>query len=160
MDSLQTKVQKGLNNMQRGIEEGKNKIQSSQEILALREEVNQLEESRTYFIFELGEMTYKKIRDNEISEEDFKTLGLEVSILDRKIFNLLKAIDEKSKREEDLLCMCGAKLTHNDRFCKECGKKVDVFTSSDSNETLLCKNCETENTSDNNYCNCCGKKIQ
>lgn len=160
MDNFGAKVQKGLSNVQKGIEEGKNKIQTSQELLGLKEEVAQVEEKRSSFIFDLGELTYKKIRDGEIEGEDLNSIGIEVSSLDKEIFNLLKIIEEKTRKQENLVCECGAGLTVNDKFCKECGSKVEALISSDDKDMIICQHCESKNITSNNYCNCCGIKIK
>lgn len=159
MDNLGSKFQKGFSNVQKGIEDGKNKIQTSQEVLALKEEVRVFEEKRSSIIIDLGELTYKRIRENQIKEEALNNIALEILGLDKEIFSLLQIIEEKSKKEKDLQCECGSELTASDRFCKECGKKVELAVKKQSLHMVICERCQTENTAENNYCNCCGLKI-
>lgn len=159
MDNFQSKIQKGLNNVQKGIEEGKNKFQTSQEIVSLRDELGQFEEKRTSFILELGELAYGQVRNNQIDQELVDSIGNEILGLDKDIFNLLRTIEEKSVKENDSNCECGAVLTPTDKFCKECGKRVELFSTNSDGETIICKRCDMGNLASNKFCNCCGIKI-
>lgn len=159
MDNFQSKIQKGLNNVQKGIEEGKNKLQTSQEIVSLRDEVISFQDKRTSLILELGELTYGQMRDSGMDQDLVNSIGNEILDLDKKIFNLLSTIGEKSAKENDSLCECGATLTLNDKFCKECGKKVELFSAKVDLETIRCNRCDMENLVGNKFCNCCGIKL-
>ena len=159
MENFQSKIQKGLNTVQKGIEGGKNKFQTSQEIIALKDMVEENEEKRTNLILSLGELTYGKIRNNKINDDEVNSLAEDILELDKEIFNLLKIIDEKNIEEHSLICECGNLLTPSDRFCKNCGKKVEQISAKDDEEKTICHRCESEILASSKYCNCCGIKI-
>lgn len=152
MEKIQSKIQKG-------IQEGKSKIQTSQEIMSLKDKVRENQEKRTSLILPLGELTYEKVRNNQLKDEIFNPIAEEILKLDKNIFNLLKTIEEKTKEERYLTCECGNILSTEDKFCKNCGKKVESITSEDDGERILCSRCGTEIPVTSKYCSCCGIKI-
>lgn len=160
MDNLGSKIQQGLTNVQKGIEDGKSKFQTSQEVSSLREEVRELESKRTSLILDLGELAYTTMRTSNTNEELAESIMVELLEIDKGIFNLLHTIEEKSFKESEGVCQCGSPLTPNDKFCKSCGSKVEVFEKNLNVETIVCHNCNTENVATNNFCNCCGVKIK
>ena len=160
MDNLGSKIQKGLSNVQKGIEDGKTKFQTSQEIVNLRYELKEFDEKRTSLILDMGELTYGQIRTGEANEELVKSISEDIFEIDKNIFNLLETIEEKSAKENASLCQCGGHLSPDDKFCKSCGKKVELFEVDNNVETIICHRCNTETISTNNYCNCCGVKIK
>lgn len=160
MDNLGSKIQKGLSNVQKGIEDGKTKFQTSQEIVNLKDEVKEFEEKRTSLVLDLGELTYGEIRTGLINKELVESISNDIFGIDKNIFNLLKTIDEKSAKENADICQCGAPLSSEDKFCKSCGKKVEILQVDLDIDTLACHRCGTENIVTNSYCNCCGVKIK
>lgn len=160
MDNLGSKIQKGLDNVQKGIEDGKSKFQTSQEVGGLREEVRELEAKRTSLMLDLGELTYTRMRTSNGNEGLVESITGELLQIDKKIFNLLHTIEEKSFKESAGVCQCGNPLTPTDKFCKSCGNKVEVFEKNLNVETIICHKCNTENITTNNFCNCCGVKIK
>jgi len=159
MESLQSKVQKGLSSVQKGIEGGKSKLQVSQEIATLKREVNESEEKRSNLIYSLGELTYENIRTRKNDSERVKNISDEILELDKNIFDLLKVIDRKTKEENGLTCTCGNSLTSDDKFCKECGKKVESELDKKNSEKIICSRCQSEILASSKYCNCCGINI-
>lgn len=159
MENLQSKFQKGLSSVQKGLEEGKNKFQTSQEVINLRNQVEENQEIRTSLILSLGELAYEKIRNNELKDETVDSIGEKILELDKNIFDLLKIIEEKTKEDSSYVCECGTSLTLEDKFCKSCGKKVEIPTTNVDEEKIICNRCKSQISISSKYCNCCGMKL-
>lgn len=159
VEDLQTKVQKGLSSFQKGIENGKSKLRISQELISLKDEVKNLEDLRTSCVLELGELSYMQIRNKNVDEEVVTKTGNKILELDKKIFKLLQEIEERTKKGEETTCECGASVTASDKFCRKCGKKVEIQGNDIVEKTIVCNHCKATIPATYKYCNCCGIKI-
>ncbi|MGI6752158.1 MAG: zinc ribbon domain-containing protein [Anaerovoracaceae bacterium] len=158
MHSVESKLRKGLSNVQKGIGEGKAKFQTSQEVVSLRTSVAEKERERTILILSLGEIVYGMIRKNQLSFEEVGTIPSNIVEVDKEIYRLLNQIGEKTKKGTDLICTCGNVLSIEDKFCKKCGAKADDV-SGEPLDDILCHRCQSEIDSQSKYCNCCGIKL-
>lgn len=149
MEDMKSKIFKGASSV-------KEKFESSQELNELKLEVRELEKKRTNYILELGEAAYANFRRGEEIELLF---GDRIRELDKRMFGLLNIIEQKRRLEAGQVCECGNALTPEDKFCKECGKKVEVFSQLDPNEMIECSTCKTLNPETNKYCNSCGYRL-
>ena len=156
MEKIQSKFFEGASSVQEGLKKGKQKFESSQELNDLKGEVNSLQTKRTAYILEIGEDAYSKVRMDKSLSLPFTE---EVKALDKKIFILLKKIEAMNKIEGNKTCECGKALTNEDRFCKNCGKKVLEEETLDMEDMIACNTCETPNSNTNKYCNCCGHAL-
>ncbi|MBU5292914.1 zinc ribbon domain-containing protein [Anaerosalibacter bizertensis] len=157
MANIRYKFQKGIKKIQDGFSTEKTKFQTSQEILSLEERVSKNEEERLELIISLGEKYYMEYREDKVKNEEISNIGLKIAELDKKIYHDLKTIEEKTKTQ-DLICECGTPLTSKDKFCKNCGKKVEL-QEKENIESIECPNCEEEIPLDSSYCICCGIKL-
>lgn len=160
MSNIQPSLQQGINSIKKGIEMGKTKLKTSQEMMAIREQLNQNQQKRTERMLALGELAYNSIRNGKLVDNTMNSIVDEIIALDKYIFESFKAIDEKIKEERGLVCECGASLLPENKFCMNCGKKVQgSSTENDQEELTICRRCETEIPVSFQYCNCCGGKI-
>ena len=63
-----------------------------------------------------------------------------------------ETIDEEIVEADELECECGAGITVEDNFCRQCGEKVEY--------QLICPNCEIEISADDLFCRKCGQKLK
>ena len=160
MPNIQEKFHRGLSSVQRGIQEGKEKIQTSQEIISLKLNVSKEESKRAKLITSIGEIAYLKIRKGEIDSTEFNHLLEELKEVDKYIYNTLKIIEEKTKQDERAICECGNELGATDKFCIECGKQVGVEEKEEDIDYMMCSNCEESIPSTSNFCSCCGHNLR
>lgn len=159
MSDIQSKFHKGIKSIQRGYEESKEKFQTTQEIINIKDRVSQKEEQRMKLIVSLGEKYYFLYRNGLVEDSEVQKIGAEIQELDKSIFSDLKLIEEKSgNKTQYRKCECGAPLTPEDKFCRSCGKEVEI-QEEESTEMIICTNCEAEIPANSKYCNCCGKKL-
>ncbi|OLS02613.1 zinc ribbon domain-containing protein [Tissierella creatinophila] len=156
MDDMKSKFFKASSSVQEGLKKGKEKFETSQELNELKLEVRDLQQNRTNHIIELGEAAYFKFRMGKETSVPFVE---EIKVLDKKIFDLLKVIEKKTRIESAKTCECGNPLTLKDKFCKECGKRVEVIEKVDIKDMVECSDCKTINLNNNKYCNCCGYRL-
>lgn len=121
----------------------------------LEKEIANYEEQKSQKIFELGLLAYDKIRRGLIEEDLFREICFEIKKLDLEIYNRLVDINEIDGKKDFYVCECGAVLKKEDKFCKECGKKVTSY-----NDTILCDICASKIDADSNFCVCCGSKVE
>lgn len=135
----------------------KEKFESSQELNDLKIRLETLERQRTDLIIRLGEDTYTSYRRSEEIELDKLD---EIVLVDKEIHKALEGIRSIERQIEGKHCECGSELFPEDKFCKECGRKVLEERKTDKEDIRLCPRCETENHVDNNYCISCGNKLK
>lgn len=149
MEDIKSKIFKGASDV-------KEKFETSQELNEFKLKLKELQKKRTNYILELGEAAYSSLRKGEEIKLPFVE---EIQELDKKIFDLLNVIEEKRGLEEGRVCECGNPLTPEDKFCKECGKKVEEVKRVDADDMIECPTCHTLNLNTNNFCNSCGSKL-
>lgn len=160
MENLQGQFQKGLSSVQKGLKEGKDKIQATQELMSLKLKVSEKEAQRSKLIGDIGEIAYMKIRKGDIDSADFNQIIEQLKEADKYIYNNLKVIEEKTKvQNQGTMCECGTSISSSDKFCVSCGKKVETVTAEILVENITCTNCEENIQSNSSFCNCCGHKI-
>ena len=159
MADIQSTFHKITKGIKKGYEDGVNKFQTSQEVLDLKDRVSQNEAKRLELIATLGENHYLKYRNGEIQDEHIEEICSRIAEIDKKIFKDLRTIEEKIKiHDEKIVCECGASLTPDDKFCKNCGKSIKS-PDEELIEKTICPHCDEETPLNSKYCNCCGKQI-
>ncbi len=117
---------------------------------------NEAQIKKSNILLEMGMILYKKIRNNEIQDESFVELAKELVTLDKIIYDRSVEKEEIEEEKRGIFCECGNVANKNDKFCVECGSKLQ----SEEDENLkICKLCETKIELDSNYCVCCGNKV-
>jgi RNA polymerase subunit RPABC4/transcription elongation factor Spt4 len=160
MSDLQTRLGGGLNKIQDSLQQGKQKLQTAQEISQYKKEIQDLSESRGDLILRLGEDTYRKIRTGEILDNHLREYFLSIAELDRKIFKAQNALEILSQKSETQTCThCGAIIENGDKFCGSCGQKQEeknVLT--DQTQLAICPACEEQIPTTAKFCPCCGSR--
>lgn len=161
MSDLQTKLGGGLNKLQDSLQQGKQKLQTAQEISQYKKEIQELLESRCDLILKLGEDTYRKIRANEIQDQQLREYLLDIAQLDVKVFKAEKALDLLIQKNASSTCSsCGTTLNGDDKFCGSCGQKQEERTAlTNLAQMVICPTCEEQTPTDATFCSCCGSRL-
>ena len=162
MPTIQEKFEGTVSKLQSGIEDGKSKLQTAQEISKHKKVLKEVSEEKAILLFRLGELVYKKIRIGEIEKEGLDYLINDIISKDKELFDNQKMIEDlsNSQNSESLCTQCGSNVLKGDKFCGSCGTKVEIKQEL-SNFTLVeCNACSTEITDDSRYCPSCGTKQQ
>lgn len=152
---MQDKIEKSFSKFQGNIEKGKEKAESLKSKLDIKKVISEAEIKKTNILLEMGILTFKKIRLSEINDDSFSELCNEILEIDKIIYesNLNIEIDKRG-----IFCECGYVASINDKFCVECGRKIQ---SDDSQIDLkICSHCDNKMDVDSNYCICCGNKLE
>ncbi|MBS4174249.1 zinc ribbon domain-containing protein [Bacillus sp. FJAT-49736] len=160
MSDLQTKLGGGINILQDSLQQGKQMLQTAQEISQLKKVVQETATKRAELIQQLGETVYRIHRDGELHNPELQELTQSIIGLDKIIFNAQKSMELQSKKNPtSYKCQCGATISENDKFCGGCGTKVEIQKEVESGPTIVCQSCEEEIPAASNFCKCCGMKV-
>lgn len=118
--------------------------------------INEAKGKKAKALMNMGIITYQKIREENICNPSFKDLCDEILGLDKIIYEYSSRINNTNKVDEEKVCKCGAKIDEDDKFCFECGQKIELL---EVERKLNCIYCEAEIDLDSNFCTCCGKRV-
>lgn len=111
---------------------------------------NLLQEKQKILCY-LGMAAYNLYREGKLEHDALEEDLTKLTEIDDRLDELDKIIEklESMKRPKNI-CECGTKLSKNDQFCPNCGKKVK--------DVILCK-CGKELSADTKFCNQCGADV-
>ncbi|CAM4063871.1 hypothetical protein BAMA_01100 [Bacillus manliponensis] len=159
MSDLQTKLGNGMNKLQEGIEQGKIKLQTAQEIAQLKKEINSQLQQKAEILLELGQRTYVQLRNGSLREEELKQLIVPVQNIDISIYNAYDNIANlQQEQHKKGTCTCGGTLAATDKFCGQCGQKNTMLVEQRKVETVSCLSCEVSIAKESMFCPACGMK--
>lgn len=156
MSNVQNTIGMGLSKLQNGIDKSKNKVDVMKEVSKMNKMIEDISAKKADVLLDIGLMCYQKIRegnlyDNEINEKCKSIIGFDYLIYENK-----RKIEEIKSLDKELLCECGNSITHEDKFCGECGKRVEI--SIEEYKYVTCNNCEMDIVEQSKFCPCCGIK--
>jgi ribosomal protein L40E len=160
--NLQSKLGEGLSKFQGGIEQGKLKLQTVQEINKVKKEIHDVSVKKSKILLETGQKVYMKIRNRELQDPELMELTSKLTELDQAIFEGSKKIAELSSRPDQEGAICPSCQTPNEmdaKFCGGCGAKVEKAAEAESDSGEVCASCSERVSPDANYCHCCGTKV-
>jgi hypothetical protein len=161
--NLQSKLGEGLSKFQGGIEQGKLKLQTVQEINKLKKDIHDTSVKKSKTLLELGQKVYKKIRIGEIQDQELLDLTSTLVDMDHVIYKTSRKVNELSSQPgQENAIICPACETPNDldsKFCGGCGVKVEQGVEIEPESTNGCLHCGEQISPVANYCHCCGKKV-
>ena len=133
-----------------------NRQEIKKEIDMLNKNIENTSLRKEEALLELGIYIYQKVREgllnnSEINEKCESIIGFDHVIYDAKV-----KIDEFQKQLQGIKCICGATLTTEDKFCGQCGQKVEIPV--DTTEYIECERCLSKIDKNSIYCPCCGIK--
>ncbi|MEG2195697.1 MAG: zinc ribbon domain-containing protein [Terrisporobacter sp.] len=134
----------------------KNRRDFYKEKIRISNLINESENKKSILLMEMGVLTYQKIRDNYLCDNDFKSMSNEIFELDRLIYNRNLELEKLKSINAINHCECGNEIKNQDKFCSVCGKKVE---ESNDIKMTTCNFCDVEIELDSNYCVCCGKIV-
>ncbi|ANS73972.1 hypothetical protein AWM70_04800 [Paenibacillus yonginensis] len=161
MNNFQNLLGEGLSKLQGGIENGKQKLQTVQEINALNKSANDLVKTKSKILSELGQLAYFKIRAGQISDSEMLELIQNLAQIDQKIYTSLKQLTElKALKQQNNTCgNCGNITDSTDKYCGTCGSKMDIQDEVHNSVDRVCNNCGEFIPLNAKYCPCCGIKV-
>lgn len=137
---------------------GKEKLQTSMDISALRSEILERQKNRSRLMLQIGEIAYSKIRRDEIASESFEEYLDKIKEIDRAIFNYFKILDEKTRKDEGMVCECGEELMPDSKFCGSCGKEIVEEARQEDFDCITCNSCGESIIASSKFCSSCGFK--
>lgn len=149
------KIKNVLSNIKSRALNGKSELVKTKEI---NKSINEAEIKKAELLLEIGKLTYEKIRSGELTDLDISDLSDEILELDKLIYNKNTDIEYTAITKEKSVCKCGHIIDINDKFCAECGSKIEI--QEESTDYIVCNRCNCELEEDFNYCICCGNKMQ
>lgn len=159
---MQSRFGEGLNKLQDSLQQGKQKLHTAQEMNQFKKVINETSEKRAEIILKLGEMVYKKIRLQEISDPELTKLSQDLFQFDQQIFRTeveLGKRTEKSNQHQHACSNCHNQILLGDKFCGSCGFKVEEVPVSEIIETKTCSICEEQVPVSAIFCGCCGSHL-
>ncbi|MGG1397300.1 zinc ribbon domain-containing protein [Bacillus salipaludis] len=161
MSDLQTKLGGSINKIQDSLQQGKQKLQTAQEISQLKRDIQEISEARSSLILKLGEDTYRRIRTGELQDPNLREYILDIAKLDSQIFKGQKALDVLNQKSQSQACSnCGGTIENGDKFCGHCGQKQeDPHDVNDQTQLLACPTCEEQIPANARFCPCCGSHL-
>jgi NADH pyrophosphatase NudC (nudix superfamily) len=159
--NLQSKLGEGLSKFQGGIEQGKLKLQTVQEINKIKKEMHEASVKKSKILLEAGQKAYKKIRNHELQDEELVELTSKLTELDHAIYEGAKKISGLKSNPDQNVTICASCETPNEsdaKFCGGCGAKVEKAAEPVAGAVDACTSCNEPLTPDAHYCHCCGTK--
>ncbi len=158
MSDLQTKIGGGISKIQDGLQQGKNKLQTAQEVSQLRKTASDAATNRAKIIKQLGEMAYRLVRKGEVQHTELNEQAERVIQYDLELYHANRELEIQLRKESSgQTCECGAAISEEDTFCGSCGNKVQV-PETPSLPTIPCAKCQEDIPEGAQFCGCCGTK--
>lgn len=160
--NLQSKLGEGLSKFQGGIEQGKLKLQTVQEINKIKKEMHDVSVKKSKILLEVGQSAYKKIRNSELQDQELMELTAKLTELDHSIYEAARKIAELKSSPDQNGIVCPSCSTPNEpdaKFCGGCGSKVEKANELESDSGKACAGCSEPVSLEANYCHCCGTKV-
>lgn len=161
MSDLQTKLGGGLNILQDGLQQGKQKLQNVQEASQLKKNLQETSEQRASLMIKLGEEAYKMVRRGSLLDDKLVQMSLPLLNLDVQAYQVQQALEELHKASGDgPVCKnCGNQVTELDKFCGSCGSQVENEAAATVESGVQCEKCNANVPHDANFCGCCGTNL-
>ncbi len=154
---MQNTIENGISKIEKGFEQGKNKMDSRKEISQLNKKLNELNSRKQQSLQELGSMVYNLVSKGLIENEEIKEKCNNIAGYQHLIYENKKEVENIKILKEGFKCECGNTLYSDDKFCGNCGKKVEI--QEEEVTYITCRRCETEINEEANFCPCCGIKL-
>ncbi|MTH54562.1 zinc ribbon domain-containing protein [Bacillus mangrovi] len=158
MSDLQSTLGSGLNKIQGSLQQGKQKIQTAQEVSQYKKALYEAGTERGELLLKLGESVYQMVRNGELQHDEFKKYQQPIMVLDQKMFQAQQAIALLSAKssEQHICSACGTAVTEQDKFCGSCGARVEIPEQQPAQEMKPCPSCEEMIPEEARFCTCCG----
>lgn len=158
MNDVQNKIKVGMSKVQNNISNNKTKIGDKNSISNYNRIIEEAQRKRNEALLEIGKIAYKKLRKNNLKDEEMSEKCKSIVGFDYIIYENKKLIQEINDRNQGYVCSCGTEISKDSKFCIGCGNKVEIPV--DNTEYVECSNCEMSIPSEANFCPCCGYEIE
>lgn len=152
---MQDRVQNFIENIKNSIRKEDTDLKRKDEINKI---INELEIKKTELLLQMGILTYENMRGVECDFEELKNISNKILEIDKIIYENQIQLEEMDKVEVETVCECGYTINPNDKFCSECGSKIEDNNVDEL--SIICNYCNCNLEENDNYCGCCGNKIK
>lgn len=156
--SWKEKMEEGLSKVQGGIDQGKQKIQTTQESMKIKREIQEQSRLKAEALLKLGQLTYKKLREGSVHDRDLQDASAEIVQQDTFIFQKNKELAVLNEQSTEV-AVCGTCQKENDAnaaFCGGCGAEMKKQDQPLATAVTPCPTCKTDMPDGANFCPCCG----
>lgn len=157
MENLQNRLGNGISSIQNNFEKGKEKVEVVKEKSKLSKIIEDAQDKKSQLLCEIGLVMYQKIREGIIVEQDLDDICESIKGFDYIIYDSKNKISMLETMQSENKCSCGNEIEDTDKFCRGCGKKVEVLVY--KTELCRCNNCEADIEYGSKFCPCCGRGI-
>lgn len=131
----------------------KNAASGKKSLNAIKTELTELLKEKSKMFGVIGREAYDLYQDGNINMATLDGYFKKVAELDFNIEALRKEMEIVEKQNQiKRTCDCGNKLDKNDKFCPDCGAKID-------DGSFICS-CGNIQKNSEKFCNVCGENIQ
>lgn len=121
----------------------------------LNQKLENLQKEKSNNLINIGIFLYEKIRKHEVYYTELENEYESIKNIDKEIYEINIKLN-KEKINKNLECDCGSIIRLENKFCPECGKKIEL----DEENIILCSRCNTENNIEYSFCVCCGNNMK
>ncbi|MDQ0206945.1 zinc ribbon domain-containing protein [Alkalicoccobacillus murimartini] len=152
------KVGEGLSKVQGGIDQGKQKFQTSQEMMKIKREIQGKSAEKAEVLLQLGQKAYEKLRAGALLDEDLQSLSSQIVAHDTFVYQKSKELSVLSEESKlGVVCtQCHKENDANASFCGGCGSELVVEEKVDPTALVACGTCSESMPETSNFCPCCG----
>ncbi|MFK3936167.1 zinc ribbon domain-containing protein [Alkalihalobacillus sp. NPDC078783] len=156
--SWKEKMEEGLSKVQGGIDQGKQKIQTTQETMKIKREIQEQSRLKAEALLKLGQLTYKKLRAGSIQDRELLDASAEIVEQDTFIYQKNKELSLLNEQAKDgAVCESCQKVNDaNAAFCGGCGAEMKKQDQPEATTVTPCPTCKTDMPEGANFCPCCG----
>lgn len=158
MNEVKNKIDSGISKVQNNISNNKANMEDKKAISSYNRTIEEAQRKRNETLLEMGKIAYKKLRTNELKDDEMSEKCKSIIGFDYIIYENKKLIQEISDRNQGHVCTCGQQISKESKFCIGCGKKVEIPV--DNTEYVECSKCEMSIPSEAKFCPCCGYEIE
>lgn len=120
----------------------------------IEKKIEKYESEKSDKLFELGNLAYAKIREGILDDTQFKDICDQIKNLDLNIYESMLEIKKLENVNDVHTCECGYVINRDEKFCPQCGKKINK-----EKKKILCESCLASIDEDSKFCVCCGFKV-
>ena len=157
MENLQNRLGNGINSIQNNFEKGKEKVEVVKEKSRLSKIIEDAQDKKVQLLAEIGLVMYQKIREGSIVEHELDDIYESIKGFDYIIYDSKKKITNLENMQIQNKCSCGSEIEGTNKFCRGCGKKVEVYI--EKLDLCKCNNCESDIEYGSKFCPCCGRIV-
>ncbi|TSB48504.1 zinc ribbon domain-containing protein [Alkalicoccobacillus porphyridii] len=152
------KVGEGLSKVQGGIDQGKQKLQTTQEATRLKRDLQHRYSDKSEILLQLGQEAYRKLREGTLVDPELEGLSAKLIEKDVSIFMNQKELTNLMNDDSQAVVQCSHCQKENAAdalFCGGCGTAIAAPVTEEE-AMVSCHVCSIDRPQTANFCPCCG----